>query len=216
MGQKNLVVFDWDGTLCNSLPRIVASIGLAAEEQGIPCPSVAESQSIIGLGLVEALRQLFPEADATLVSALRDSYSRQYMALDAAPSALYPQAMEVMTQLKMDGCLLAVATGKSRKGLNRVLEGHNLAAFFDATICADETDSKPSPKMLYKLLSTLDVSAGSACMVGDTSFDLEMAQRAGVGSVGVSYGAHPVSVLLRYRSLGIIDGLAELPTLLPW
>ena len=146
-----LIVFDWDGTLCDSTDRIVHAMQWAAAELGLQQPAGAAVRNIIGLGLPEAMAILFPELDEQARRVMRERYSHCYTELDAEPAQLFPGAMDVMQQLRAQNHLLAVATGKSRRGLDRVLGGLGLAQWFDATRCADETSSKPDPQMLHEL-----------------------------------------------------------------
>ncbi len=133
-----------------------------------------------------------------------------YVALDRGPAPLYPGALETLHALRDRGLELAVATGKSRRGLNRVLAGLGLEGFFDSTRCADETSSKPHPLMLHEILQERAKPVEEALMVGDTEFDLAMAGNAGIGSVGVSFGVHSVPRLQAHDPLAIVDTLPEL------
>ncbi len=205
-----LVIFDWDGTLCDSAARIVAAMQAAAIEVDLPRPSEAAVVNIIGLGLHEAVERIFPDLGSARYEPLKQAYSHHFRELDEVPSPLYPGAMETMGQLKQSGYRLAVATGKSRNGLDRVLAGHDLADFFDASRCADETRSKPHPLMLHELLEELSCAAQDAVMVGDTEYDLAMAVAADMPSVGVSYGSHSRERLLQHSPLAVIDSLPEL------
>jgi len=208
-----LVMFDWDGTLVDSLERIVTCLQLSAGELGLPVPSNEDSRDIIGLGLPQALARLFPAAGKAEFLALRDCYSKNFQVLDHEPPAFYGTVLETLHSLKDRGYLLAVATGKSRRGLDRALQGHGLTGFFDATRCADESASKPDPRMLHELLTHFNLPSGMACMVGDTEFDMDMASRAGVERIGVSYGAHSADRLHPYGLRGCADLLADI---LPW
>lgn len=209
-----MVIFDWDGTLSDSLERIVTCLKVSARELDFPEPSDEAGRDIIGLGLPEALQRLFPLLTAADLDAFRLCYSKNYVALDQTPPAFYPQVEESLARLKESGYLLAVATGKSRKGLNRVLSSLNMADYFDITRCADETASKPHPLMLNEILAELGVPASQACMVGDTEFDMAMAVAATVPRVGVSYGAHSAGRLAKYDLLGCLDDFAQIDSLL--
>ena len=210
MNQYELLVFDWDGTLSDSLERIVTCLQIASDDVGLPVPSVEEGRDIVGLGLGEALQKLFPGAGDRKLEALRESYSRHYVRLDAEPPPFFDTVQETLEQLRDEGYLLAVATGKSRKGMDRVLGRLGLEHFFHATRCADETRSKPHPLMLEQLVEHFGMDPGRACMVGDTEFDMEMAVRAGMPRIGVSYGAHSLERLLRYDLLASLDRLADI------
>lgn len=204
------VIFDWDGTLIDSAGKIVACMQKAARDVDLPPPSDVEVRNIIGLGLDLAIHQLFPEASVATRDAVREHYSRNFIAADQTPCAFFPGVTELLTTLKAQGAVLAVATGKSRKGLSRVLGNSGVGHFFTTTRCADETASKPDPLMLYELCEELRIRPQEAVMVGDTEYDLEMAQRIAMPSVGVSYGAHAAERLVRWGPLQIIDAFVEL------
>ena len=208
-----LIVFDWDGTLSDSLDRIVTCLQISAQEVGLPVPTDDQGREIIGLGLGEALASLFPDAGAGDLVRLRESYARHYPALDREPSPFYETVRETLDLLRERGYLLAVATGKSRRGLDRVLHSHGMADFFDASRCADESASKPDPRMLRELLEHFAVAPEEACMVGDTEFDMVMAVRANMARIGVSYGAHAAERLDRHGLRGCADRLADM---IPW
>jgi len=173
----DVIIFDWDGTLSDSLERIVTCLQISADEIGLPVPSAEEGREIVGLGLKEALARLFPGVDDDRLDELKASYSRHYVRLDTAPPPFFDTVRETMDELHSQGYLLAVATGKSRKGLDRVLGNLGMGDYFHATRCADETRSKPHPLMLQELVSHFDVDSSRVCMVGDTEFDMDMAQR---------------------------------------
>ncbi|ARN75530.1 HAD-IA family hydrolase [Oceanicoccus sagamiensis] len=205
-----LFVFDWDGTLLDSTDKIAGCMQKAIAELGLPERSTEQAKSIIGLGLPEAVQTLFPEIDKAIIPEVTAAYSRHFVADDQTPCDFFPNVDDVLKQLRAEGHLLAVATGKSRRGLNRVLANMSLTDFFDGSRCADETASKPDPLMLNQLLQELDVEVSSAVMVGDTDFDLGMAANAGMRSIGVSYGAHSVERLLPHKPVRIIDRFEEL------
>lgn len=209
-----MIIFDWDGTLCDSVGRIVSAMQAAAEEVGISVPSTSAVRNVIGLGLPQALLAVFPSQPQPARDAMASAYARHYSAISVTPPELFPGALEVLQVLRARGFELAVATGKSRRGLDEVLLALGLDGYFDATRCADETRSKPDPLMLTELLSERTVAQGTAVMVGDSEYDLEMAANAGVPSVGVSFGVHSVQRLEMHRPVAIVDtlqGLLELP-----
>ncbi|MET0380016.1 MAG: HAD-IA family hydrolase [Spongiibacteraceae bacterium] len=208
-----LFIFDWDGTLLDSAARIVAVMQQAGDDCGLPSLTQASIKNIIGLGLPEALRALHPEAPDDQLLALQAAYSRRFVESEDVPCSLFPGVLTTLEKLRADGNRLAVATGKSRRGLVRVLAGLGLSDYFDATRCADETRSKPHPQMLHELLVELAVPAECAVMVGDTEYDMEMAVSAGMRRVAVDYGAHAVERLLRYEP-GLV--LSDFPQLLSW
>ncbi len=206
---SRLLIFDWDGTLCDSLLRIADCLRLAALDVGINPPGAEESREIVGLGLAEALQTLFPKADLPLIKKLSKSYSRHFVEKDQQPSPFFPHVEESLQQLRLNGHRLAVATGKSRRGLNRVFNARGLSDFFHGSRCADETASKPDPLMLQELLTEFGVSAADALMVGDTEFDMEMAVRAGIPRIAVSYGAHSADRLMKYEPVLCAATFAE-------
>lgn len=208
-----LFIFDWDGTLLDSADRIVEVMQRAAGDCGLSTLTQPEIKNIIGLGLPEALRVLYPElADAEL-ERMRAAYSRRFVESEEVPCKLFPGVLDTLEALRAGGSRLAVATGKSRRGLVRVLSGLGMSDYFDATRCADETRSKPHPQMLHELLHELAVPAERAVMVGDTEYDMEMARAAGMSRVAVDYGAHAVDRLLAYEP-GLV--LSRFPDLLGW
>lgn len=204
-----VVVFDWDGTLVDSTGRIVECLTEAARDTGMPDLGPDRYRAIIGLGLPEALQALYPEADQPTRDRLRARYAHHYIAADAEPCAPYPGAVGMLEALRARGLRLAVATGKNRPGLERAFRGTGLAGYFQASRTADETRSKPDPRMLDELLAEFGVAPSAALMVGDTAFDLDMARRASVDAIGVTHGAHDADELLRYNPLALIDHLDE-------
>lgn len=207
-----LVIFDWDGTLIDSTGKIVACMQQAAEDSGVPPRSVGAIRNIIGLGLDEALLILYPEASRELRTEIRQHYSARFVAADQTPCAFFPGVVESLDWLRVRGVPLAVATGKSRRGLNRVLANLQMSDYFQSTRCADETASKPNPLMLNQLCEEFKVNVDDAVFVGDTEYDLEMAHRIGMPSVGVSYGVHTPARLATWKPLTILD---EFSALLP-
>ena len=205
-----LFIFDWDGTIIDSTAKIARCLAEAISDAGLPERSEAERKAIIGLGLDEAIRRLFPDIEPQQLIELRAGYSKHFINADQLPCSFYPSVLETLERLKADGHVLAVATGKSRRGLDRVLANLNMQDFFHITRCADETASKPNPLMLEQILNELDVEVGDAVMIGDTEYDLEMAKFAGMRSIGVSYGVHHVDQLLRHRPQRVIDRFDEL------
>ena len=205
-----LLIFDWDGTLSDSVARITRCIQLAAEEHQLPQPSFDQAKEIIGLGLSEAVRHLFPSADAPMVADFSASYSSYYGREDSSPCNFFPGVMSSLQQLRDSGYLLAVATGKSRAGLNRVFEATDLTGFFHGSRCADETRSKPHPLMLEELLAEQGIAPDNAIMVGDTEFDMQMAVNAKMPRIAVSYGAHDGSRLMKYQPIACLDDFSRI------
>lgn len=200
-----LLIFDWDGTLMDSEQKILASMRDAALSCSLEPPADAAVRNIIGLELSLAIQQLFPGESAQGVAAIRAGYVDSFVAADQQPCSLFPKVAETLAELAGRGHQLCVATGKSRKGLNRVFSHLPQAALFSASRCADETASKPDPLMLQELCDEFSVAPEAALMVGDTEYDLEMAARIGMPSVGVAYGAHEPERLRRWNPLGVVD-----------
>ena len=206
-----LIVFDWDGTLMDSEARIVACMQQAACDLGVPVPSDHASKDVIGLGLMEAVQRLFQGQEAEHWPLLEDAYRRHFLANELAPSPLFDGARAVIQGLAEQDCFLAVATGKSRRGLDRVLEETGLGPVFHATRCTDETFSKPHPQMLMEIMGYLGVVAADTLMVGDTEYDVQMAKNAGADALGVGYGVHEPERLYRHGALHCLQQIRELP-----
>ena len=207
--QFELLIFDWDGTLADSTQTIVDALQSASRDVGLPVPDAAKSRSIIGLGLREALQELFPDADAETQTRLVERYRVHYFARDEQ-IVLFDGVEDAMQELADAGFMLAVATGKGRGGLDRAMAQTGLAQFFHATRCAGECHSKPHPQMLDEILDELGAMPEKAVMIGDTHFDLQMAQNAGMAGLGVSYGAQPHENLLPHAPLACFDSFAKL------
>lgn len=205
-----LLIFDWDGTLANSVGRIVEAMHVASDRSGLPRCDDFAVKGIIGLGLPEAIRSLYPDIDDDALVVFRQHYADHYIALEAEPSPLFEGVVHTLEALKGEGYRLAVATGKARRGLDRVLKAHGWDDYFDITRAADETASKPHPLMLEQILAHCGVEPAQALMVGDSSFDLQMARNAGMGSVAVSYGAQSIEALKAFEPRLAIDHFPEL------
>lgn len=195
-----LIVFDWDGTLFDSVGQIVASLLFAAEQFQQPLTPEA-AKSIIGLGLPEVAQVLFPNVPELHTDILK-CYGDHYVE-HSKGDQWFSGIADMLYGLKNQNIRLAVATGKSRRGLDRVLGQTNSRDLFEITRAASETKSKPDPLMLAEILDFTGVKAERAIMVGDTSYDLEMAQNIAMPRVGVSYGVHSVDVLQRFNPLSI-------------
>ncbi|MGD2118716.1 MAG: HAD-IA family hydrolase [Chromatiales bacterium] len=205
-----LLVFDWDGTLMDSVARIVACIQAAATDLDYAVPAFDEARQIIGLGLHEAVARLFQVTDPQQVQQIAERYRHHFLGDEPTPEALFPGVKELLETFESDGYLLAVATGKSRRGLDHVLANTGLANLFHATRCADETFSKPHPQMLHEIMDVLGVDAGNTLVVGDTEFDMQMARNAGTDAVGVCYGAHSEQQLRQHGALSCFDDIRQL------
>ncbi len=206
-----LIIFDWDGTLMDSTARIVNCCRKAAIEVNLPLPEEEAVRQIIGLNLTRSFEILFPSATDADKTQLYESYRTLYIHTDTTPSPLFDGAVELLKFLKSNNKKLAVATGKARVGLDRVMEISKLGEFFEETICADEATGKPHPDMIHILLERFNLGTHQAIMIGDTEHDLEMAHNAGMQAIGVSHGAHSVEQLKKWKPLSILDHLSELP-----
>ena len=206
-----LFIFDWDGTLIDSKAKITQSMHLATRDMGWDPLEDAAIHNIIGLGLPEALQNLFPFASAVEHAKVRDFYAANFVRLDQEKSSdLFPLVAETLEHLRCSGHQLALATGKSRKGLDRILGDLGMLDYFHASRCADETASKPHPLMLEELLAHLAVPASEAVMIGDTEYDMEMARRINMPRIAVSYGAHHIDRLHAYEPELCLDRFEEL------
>ena len=192
--QFDLIVFDWDGTLMDSTATIVKCIQGAAKDLGLPIPNREQAAHVIGLGMAEAMQVAMPGLDPKVYPRIVERYRYHYLAKDHELT-LFDGVLEMLQDLSQQGYFLAVATGKSRVGLNRSLNAAGLLSTFDATRCADETFSKPHPAMLQELTRELGQDLRRTVMIGDTTHDLMMAQNAGSSGIAVEYGAHPLDQL---------------------
>ncbi|MGB0663260.1 MAG: HAD-IIIA family hydrolase [Pontibacterium sp.] len=204
------LIFDWDGTVINSTARIVSSMQKASLSLSLEPLSADAVKNIIGLGLPEAIRTLMPGIADNDLEQMKARYSQYYLSDDDTPAQLFDGAHESLTRLKEQGYTLAIATGKSRKGLDRVLAETDTDSLFSITRCADETQSKPHPQMLHEILTHLSLTPNDTLMVGDTEYDLEMGQRAGMHVVATSYGAHAVERLLPYEPKLVMNKFVDL------
>jgi phosphoglycolate phosphatase len=204
-----LLVFDWDGTLIDSAAAIVHSIQSACRDLGLPVPDHARASHVIGLGLQDALAYAVPGLPKADYGRMVERYRVHFLARDAA-IPLFPGATAMLSALRDDGHVLAVATGKSRKGLARALDNTGLRPLFAASRCADECSPKPAPDMLLELMDELGTNEANTLMIGDTVHDLQMAEHAGVPAVAVSYGAHAKSDLEARAPIACVDSVDEL------
>lgn len=205
-----LLIFDWDGTLADSIGRIVEAMQVAAQRCDMPVRDDFSIKGIIGLGLPEAIRTLYPEITPEQMLNFRERYAESYVALEAVPSPLFADVVDSLAAFRAEGYQMAVATGKSRRGLDRVLKAHGWQDYFQITRAADESASKPDPLMLHEILEHCGVLPEQALMVGDSSFDLMMARNAGMDSVAVGYGAQSLTSLLEYQPRLAIERFSEL------
>ena len=212
MRHYDLLIFDWDGTLADSIGRIIESMRTAAIGGGMEGRDDESIKSIIGLGLPEAIRTLYPSITANDLIDFRQRYADCYMAMDNVPSRLFEGVSESIQAFRDEGYRLAVATGKARRGLDRVLKANAWLDFFDITRAADETASKPDPLMLHEIMAHCDVVPERSLMIRDSSFDLQMARNAGMDSVAVGYGAQSLDSLRAYEPRLAIEHFSELRT----
>lgn len=212
MSSYSLVVFDWDGTLMDSTHGIVSAIQGACRDLDLPVPTSSEASWVIGLSLESALLRAVPQLTQAQLPRFLERYRIHYLLRDP-DLQLFEGIEPFLDELAARGIQLAVATGKSRVGLNRVLAATGLRDRFGATRTADETFSKPHPGMLLELMQELDVEPERVIMVGDTSHDLNMATNAGVHSLGVAYGAHSQQELLACAPQEVVD---TVPALREW
>jgi phosphoglycolate phosphatase len=208
----DLIVFDWDGTLIDSAAVIAQCIRESCRDIGLEVPSERDCRFIIGLGLQDALTRLLPQLPPSDYPRLTERYRHHFLAREG-DAVLFDGVEALLAQLSEDGHLLAVATGKSRRGLDRALAQTGLAKWFAGSRCADETFSKPHPAMLLELMDDFAASPQHTLMVGDTTHDLQMASNAGCGAVAVASGTHERRQLELLEPLACLHSIAELG---PW
>lgn len=205
----SLIVFDWDGTLLDSAAEIVECIQQASREMGLPVPDAERARHVIGLGLHDSLRIAVPDLPVESYGEFAALYRKNFLAREES-MRLFTGVRELLAALRQREHLLAVATGKSRRGLDRALEASALGTHFAASRCGDETHPKPHPAMLLELMERLAVDPARVLMIGDTSHDLQMAKNAGVDALGVTYGAHPASALQALAPRACVASVKEL------
>ncbi len=208
-----LAVFDVDGTLVDSRAILMQTADAAFTALGLTPPSYDQLRQIVGLSLHEGLAQLAPDLTPEQVQALIEHYKVTFQALHRQPDfvePLYDGAAALLERLRAEGWLIAMATGKSRRGVNTIIAMHRWADLFDSTHCADDGPGKPHPAMLIEAMRALNASPEDTVMIGDTAHDLRMAQAAGVRAVGVSWGFHTRAELEACRPDYIADTFAEL------
>jgi len=204
-----LVVFDWDGTLADSTTIIATSIQRACEDLGLPVPDDRAARHVIGLGLADALRHVAPDLPTERYPELSLRYRDHYLARDP-DIPLFGGAMELVRDLREAGYTLAIATGKSRRGLDRALDQQALREIFHHTRCADEGRPKPDPDMLLHLMQLARVDPSETLMIGDTTHDIELARNAGAAVIAVSYGAHALEDLALRDGVPVVHSITEL------
>ncbi len=205
----DLIAFDWDGTLYDSTAIIVRCIQAAVRDVGGTVPTDKEAAYVIGMGLMQALAHAAPDVPPEKYTELGNRYRFHYLQHQDDLS-LFDGVLPLLNDLREQGHLLAVATGKSRRGLDEALHTVQLKGVFDGSRTADETAGKPHPLMLQELMAEFDVPPERLLMIGDTTHDLQMAVNAGCASVGVSYGAHEPEVFHALGPLHVAHAVAEL------
>jgi len=205
-----LLVFDWDGTLIDSIERIVTSLQYASHEICGTHLSEEKARSVIGLGLHEAIERLHPELDSVSVESLANAYRQNFLYDSKVPELLFDGVEDMLKQLIADDYTLAIATGKSRTGLDRAMQQHKLGHYFMTTRCAGENRSKPDPEMLNSILLELDTHAHDAVMIGDSEHDMLMAGNAGVDAIGVTQGVEDAESLNTHHPLTCLDDITDL------
>ena len=205
----DLIVFDWDGTLFDSTALIVKCIQSACQDMNIAVPSDGDAAYVIGLGLHDALKHAAPGLPEAKYPELGKHYRRHYMA-SQDEVLLFPGSLQLLHELKVRRHRLAVATGKSRRGLDDALASVQLQGLFDATRTADETAGKPHPMMLHQLMRQLGAAPERTLMIGDTTHDLQMARNAGTPRVAVSFGAHDAESFAEHEPLFVAHSTAAL------
>ena len=209
----DLYVFDWDGTLFDSTGAIVEAMQLAAADLGLPVPSRQAASYVIGLGLSDALKHAIPDIKPEQVPQLVERYRANY-AVRSGQITLFAGVGELIVQLHAGGRRMAIATGKSRIGLDEALRQSGLGTYFEATRCADEGLPKPNPWMLHDLGLETGVDPSRMLMIGDTTHDLHLARNAGSQFCGVTYGAHDAQALRDPFAWRVVDTVADLSTAL--
>ena len=208
--QAKLIVFDWDGTLMDSAAHIIDCLQTALVDLNLPQKTDEEIKNIIGLGLREALSVLLPEAGDNDLTALTERYRDHFFSEEKESSQLFTGARELVEELHREDYFLAVATGKGRRGLDKVLNETGLGEYFPVTRCADESHSKPHPQMLLEIIDWYGVDAAETIMIGDTDYDLQMANNAKVHAVGVTYGVHDVQRIRDCKPIACLNSAQDL------
>jgi phosphoglycolate phosphatase len=214
MKQFPLLVFDWDGTLVDSIERIVTSLQFASRQTVDIHLSETQARDVIGLGLMEAIAKLHPELDTQQHSAklnnIADAYRQHYLHDNKVPAPLFNGVNQLLNELRADGYTLAISTGKSRAGLEQSINEHQVADYFSTTRCAGENKSKPHPEMLHEILDELNFPATQTLMIGDSEHDLKMASNADIKSIGVTHGVHNAATLNKHKPLTCLTDITEL------
>ena len=206
-----LLIFDWDGTLMDSIGTIIACMHATVEELGLPALPEQTIRATIGLGLRETMDDLFPEADEELFQRVVASYRRRWLGGFSDGQTMFPNARETLEALTNEGYWLAVATGKSRVGLDRDLDRTGVRNLFLTTRTVTESAAKPSPAMIHDILDELGAETAETLVIGDTTHDLDMAANASTPAVAVTSGSGAEDELRSRNPLAILPGVADLP-----
>lgn len=206
----DLIVFDWDGTLMDSAQHIVTAMQHAIRGLSLPARSDEQLRELIGLGLNDAFALLYPELNTAATLQLLSQYRHHFLNPPLPEATLFAGARETLVALQAEGYRMAVATGKSRRGLDRALDETGLRPLFDTSRCADECKSKPDPQMLEEILLECETEPARSLMVGDTEYDVAMARSAGVAAVAVTCGVHAPERLTQAGAHSILPSVANL------
>jgi phosphoglycolate phosphatase len=204
-----LIIFDWDGTLMDSQQKIVQTLRTTLLQLDLIDRSDDELKNVIGLGLNEAVSHLYPEFNTQQIKYFSDLYRSTFVSSEQSP-LLFSGVSNMIKKLHQSDVMIAIATGKGRQGLEHAIKGSGIREFLHASRCADETFSKPNPQMLSELLDEFSLTASEAIMIGDTVYDLEMANNIKMDSIAVSYGVHEVERLLEHKPIMICDTIEQL------
>ncbi len=210
MKKYSLIIFDWDGTLIDSIARITSSLQYASKAGAGIEVSQQQAKNVIGLGLNEAIRKLHPQLPSSEIEPLADAYRQHFLHENTLESPLFPGVRECLQTLVDNRMTLAIATGKSRRGLEHNITEHDVGHFFTTTRCADEYQSKPHPEMIHSILDELSFEPSRTLMVGDSVHDMEMAMNAGVDRIGISHGVHACETLKKFEPLACLDDIHRL------
>ena len=205
-----LIIFDWDGTLMDSSARIVNSLRKAATDVDLAVPSKELARNIIGLNLEDCLNRMFGQISKKQSQQYIDRYRHHFYHPDAHEMPFFDGVKEGLAHLDKNGKMLAVATGKGRRGLAPLLDEHDLERLFVITRCADEAYGKPNPQMLYDILNFTGQNSENAVMIGDTTYDLEMASNAQMHAIAVDYGMHSTIELNKHRPVKMFSNFTDL------
>ena len=205
-----LVIFDWDGTLMDSQNKIVHALQLSVKKMRLTVKPVSELKTVIGLGLSEAIENLYPKLTVEQIHHFANYYRYFFLQDNNFDQVLFNGVIEMLENLFSKDVLLAIATGKSRRGLEIAMQESGIKNYFHASRCADETRSKPHPQMLEEILNEFGLDASDAVMVGDTEYDMQMAKSIKMDALAITYGVHERERLLSCSPAAILDSIEDL------